>query len=92
MNENELFYLLTMGMGLFCLLYVIFTQSRRIKNLQELAHSLSRDYVILARSKEGDFPTARLMASVAKQSAGATILTDPKEETKANKFTIEQAG
>ncbi|KKN04206.1 hypothetical protein LCGC14_1099780 [marine sediment metagenome] len=90
MNETDLFHILIAGMTFFVLLSILWAQDKRIVILEKLNHTLTRDLVIVTTARDGDLPTARLMAAVAKQSAGAPLLT-PEPEKKKHKFTIEQS-
>ena len=79
-----------MGMGLFCLLWIIFTQSRRNIHLEKCLLALMNDMAILTTAKQGDYTTSRIMAQVAKSKLSAGALETPKEEIKKETYSILQ--
>ena len=91
MNQNELYLLLNLGMVSAALLIIICWQFRRIKELEKDTRNLMLQWQAWAACKLEDFPTARLMAGLAK-SPPVTPLPEPAgaKENKTN-LTIEQS-
>ena len=100
MNQNELFLLLHYFAMAFALMTLIYWQHKRIRELEVSKNDILLQWFTWSSAKQEDYPSARMMASLArqKQSAGAPLLTEhilgedaKKENPKKEIFTIKQS-
>lgn len=85
MNQNDIYLICLFGMWIF----VVCQQYLRIRSLEKDNRKLMLEWQAWAAAKLQDFPTARLMAGIARQpDVKVEQSTGAKEKTE--EFVIEQ--
>lgn len=93
MNENDIAYLIAGGVCTFGLLAVVILQQIEMRLLRKTLHQFIIQWQSWAAAKIEDYPTARLLAGIARQnpSAGANNVSVEVPKKPKQGFTLKQS-
>ena len=91
MNQNDLFTFLCMGMAISSMVFVMYCQWLRIKELEKYQNELNLQWQAWSAAKMEDFPTARLMAGLARESKPTVVVESAGAKEIKQELVIEQS-